>query len=51
MTAKDLVESEEPEKKVTNRINMFSAINQALHTVLDSDPKYCTPYSTRWHNC
>ncbi|XP_024358283.1 2-oxoisovalerate dehydrogenase subunit beta 2, mitochondrial isoform X3 [Physcomitrium patens] len=39
MTAKDLVESEEPEKKVTNRINMFSAINQALHTVLDSDPK------------
>lgn len=40
MTAKDLVVNEE-EKVVpaTNKLNLFSAVNQALLTVLESDPK------------
>jgi len=38
MTERDLVGDEE-EKKATNKLNLFSAVNQALLTVLESDPK------------
>ena len=45
ITAKDLVAEEQPgaedgKKVATNKLNLFSAINQALFTVLESDPRY-----------
>lgn len=44
ITAKDLVTEEQPcadegKKAATNKLNLFSAVNQALLTVLESDPK------------
>jgi hypothetical protein len=38
MTAKDLPK-EETTIPATNKLNLFSAVNQALLTVLESDPK------------
>lgn len=45
MTAKDLLGDDKEEKKATNKLNLFSAVNQALLTVLESDPKYVNPLS------
>jgi hypothetical protein len=44
ITAKDLVVEEQPcaedgRNAATNKLNLFSAVNQALLTVLESDPK------------
>lgn len=39
MTEKDLLGEERKEKPATNKLNLFSAVNQALLTVLESDPK------------
>lgn len=46
MTEKDLVGSSKPvgrdANKSTKQMNLFSAINQALHTALESDPRSFT---------
>lgn len=46
MTEKDLVGSSKPVGRDTNKntkqMNLFSAINQALHTALESDPRSFT---------
>lgn len=39
MTEKDLLGDEQEEKRATNKLNLFSAVNQALLTALESDPK------------
>lgn len=47
MTEKDLVESRKPvggdANKNTKQMNLFFAINQALHTALESDPSPLPP--------
>lgn len=55
MTEKDLVGSSKPvggdANKSTTQMNMFSAINEALHTALESDPRSFTSFPFYFEFC